>query len=248
MLTAVVLTKNEADNLPACLNSLNFADEVLVIDDYSSDNTPGIAKNLGARVVSHYLDNDYSQSRNFALSQTQSDWILFVDADERVSPTLAQEISSVVKNHYRNGYYLRRRDFLWGRRLRFGDTGNCRILRLARHQAGRWEGRVHETWQIQGSISTLSSPLFHYPHPDLYDFLRHINYYSTLRSAELMSRGDKTGWAKIIFLPLLKFKYLYFIKLGFLDGTAGVIHALTMSFYTFLTQGKLYLRYRGITS
>ena len=242
MLTAVVLTKNESVNLPDCLNSLRFADEILVIDDYSSDTTAEIAKNLGAKVIFHHLDNDYSQSRNFALSQSQSDWVLFVDADERVSPDLAREITAAIKTNHRKGYFIRRIDFLWGRQLKFGDTGNCRLLRLGRKSAGHWQALVHETWNIQGSVDSLSHPLFHYPHPQFYDFLRHINYYSTLRCDELMSRGVKTSILKIVILPILKFNYLYFIKLGILDGTEGLIHALTMSFYTFLTQGKLYLR------
>jgi glycosyltransferase involved in cell wall biosynthesis len=241
VLSAVVLTKNEEKNLPDCLNSLKFADEIIVIDDYSSDSTAEIAKSLGAKVVFHHLANDYAQSRNFALSQTSSDWILFVDADERVSPELAREITVVVKKAHCSGYYLPRYDFLWNKQLHFGDPGHFQILRLGQRRSGVWRGRVHETWDIQGSVRHLSHPLFHFPHPDLYDFLQHLDFYSTLRSGELMSRGEHTSLLRIVLLPILKFNYLYFIKLGIFDGTPGLIHALSMSFYTFLTQGKLYL-------
>ena len=130
---------------------------------------------------------------------------------------------------------------MWGKHLEYGDVGHVSLLRLGR--GGQWHGRVHETWQVAGPVGHLKSPLYHYPHPDYVEFLHHINNYSTLRAGELKTRNCKTSLLEIIFFPLGKFLSLYLIKLGFLDGTMGFIHAMTMSFYTFLVRAKLYLSY-----
>ena len=134
---------------------------------------------------------------------------------------------------------------MWGKKLTHGDVWGVRLLRLARRGAGDWHGAVHEHWQIEGNVGVLRHSLNHYPHPTLVEFLQEINRYSTLRARELHTAGQRATLLQIIFYPLLKFKYLYFLKLGLLDGTAGFVHAMTMAFYSFLVRGKLWLLWRS---
>ena len=247
MLTAVVLTRNEEKNLDACLNSLKFCDRILVIDDNSTDSTLKIVKRHKAEFITHSLNGDFSMQRNFALSVANPGWVLFIDSDEKVTEGLAGEIKNAVTRNDCTGFYLHRKDIIWGKQLQFGDTGNIKLLRLAKRSAGSWIGKVHETWSVEGHTDTLKHPLLHYPHPSIDSFLSHLNNYSTLRAEELKNNGVKSSLIQIILYPLGKFIYLYVIKLGILDGTAGFVHAMLMSFYSFLVKGKIYLLHKGIS-
>lgn len=248
MLTGVVLTRNEEANLAKCLDALKFCDEILLVDDNSTDKTLEIAKKYKARVVQHALNGDFSAQRNWAISQIKSGlpagrqgWILFIDADEVVSPELASEITGTLfKGPSFLGYFLPREDILWGKHMHYGNTRTS-LLRLARRGAGEWQGKVHETWQNTGRTAALRHPLLHYPHPTITDFLQHINTYSTLRAGELRAAGIKTNLLEIFFYPVGKFLYLGIWKLGFADGVRGFISAMMMAFYSFLVRGKLYL-------
>lgn len=246
MLTGVILAKNEQENIKKCIESLRFCDQVIVVDDESTDATVNSAKKVKAKVVTRALNGDYSAQRNWAIEQVKSGWILFVDADEEVSTKLATEITSQIQKIEYKGFMIPRVDFIWGRELHHGDVGNVKILRLARKGAGKWQGRVHETWNIEGRVGVLKNPLLHRPHPTMAAFLKHINRYSTIRARELYKGEIKTNIGQISLYPFAKFLYLYFWKLGFLDSTAGFVHAMTMAFYTFLTRGKLWLLYKGI--
>lgn len=247
MLTAVVLTKNEEKNLSDCLESLKFCDHILVIDDNSTDSTSKIAKRFKVEFINHPLEGDFSAQRNFALSLTRPGWVLFVDADERVSAELATEIQQSVTRNDCTGFFISRRDVLWNKSLKFGDAGKIKLMRLAKRSAGNWIGRVHETWSVEGYTDTLKNSLQHYPHPTIDAFLGHLNQYSSLRAEELKGFGVRPSLFKAVFFPIGKFIYLYIFKLGMLDGTAGFIHAMLMAFYTFLVRGKLYLLYKGIS-
>lgn len=246
MLTGIVLTHNEQDNLGACLQALAFCDEVIVVDDNSTDDTVKIAKKLGAKIYNHALNNDFSAQHNWILEQIKSTWVLFVDADEIVTPALATEIKTAIEKIEYKGYLIKRTDFMWGRRMKYGDVWGNKVLRLARRGAGIWQGQVHETWQIDGRVGTLSNFLEHRPHANLVEFLQHLNYYSTLKADEFFAKGRKTSTFEIVLAPIVRFNSLYILKLGFLDGTAGFIHAMCMAFYAFLVAGKLFLRYKGI--
>ncbi len=249
MLTAIILTYNESECLVNCLKSLKFCDSILVVDGGSSDDTLAIAKKYKAKIVAHPLANDFSAQRNFALSQVKSGWVLFVDADEIVSPALSEEILYSIK-HFKTakGFLIPRRDIMWGKPLFHGDSGNTRLLRLANLNSGTWTGKVHESWQVSGQVLSLSSPLIHTPHQTVSDFLSHLNYYSTLKADEFFSRGRSSNVFEIIFAPIARFLQLYIIKLGFLDGTAGFVHAMLMAMYAYLVASKLYLLKKGIPS
>ncbi len=246
MLTGVVLAKNESKNIGPCLESLKFCDSVLVVDDLSSDTTPKIAQGAGAKVIKHALGDDFGEQRNWGISQVDSGWILFVDADEIVTPELQQEIlTGITKIEYK-GFYIKRLDYMWGKPLRFGDAGGTKIIRLGRKGAGEWTGKVHETWQIEGRVGVLKFPIVHKPHATLVEFLRHINYYSTIKAQYFFKQKRFSNLFQIVLGPIWRFVKAYILKLGFLDGTIGFIHAMAVAFYTFLVAGKVYLLGKGI--
>jgi glycosyltransferase involved in cell wall biosynthesis len=245
MISVVVLTKNEEKNLQECLESIKWCDEILVIDDNSTDKTTEIAKKFGAKVFTHSLDNNFAQQHNFALRWVQGQWVLFVDADERVTPALRAEISNLqLPNSNYDGFYLKRQDFFGGRALKHGETAKVRLLRLGRKGKGEWKREVHEVWEIKGKVGELKNPLLHYPHQSLSDFIEHINFHSTLHAQALKKEGVKPSLFRIIFYPKAKFLQNYIFRLGFLDGTAGIIVALMMSFHSFLANAKLYFLWK----
>lgn len=247
MISATILTKNEEKNIEECLNTLKWVDEVIVVDDGSADKTREIAKANGAKVFEHPLNSDFAAQRNFGLEKARGDWVFFIDADERVSPTLRAEIQSIT-NHQppvtTNGFYLKREDKIWGRVLRHGETANVKLLRLAKKGTGEWRKPVHEVWEIRGEIGILASPLLHLPHQTVSEFLEEINFYSTLRAKELYDQNQRTNLPEILLYPTAKFLKNYFLLLGFLDGMPGLAVALLMSFHSFLVRSKLYLLWK----
>ena len=244
MISVVVLTKNEEKNIKDCLKTLKWCDEIVVIDDYSEDRTTKIATKLGAEVYQHHLNDNFASQRNFALKKAKNKWILFVDADERVTPKLAAEIRGVIKEGKFVGFYLRRQDSIWEKQLNHGETANVHLLRLGQKGAEEWQRRVHETWEIKGRVGELKNPLLHYPHPTMTEFLNQINFHSTLHAKALYEAGVKPSFFRIIANPLGKFFQNYLGRLGFLDGMPGIFVALMMSFHSFLARAKLYMLYK----
>lgn len=243
MISAVVLTKNEEKNIKDCLGSLKWCDEVLIIDDYSEDKTTEIAESFGAKVYKKKLENDFAGQRNFGLEKAKGDWVLFVDADERITPALREEVIKLLsyKVTKYSGFYLKRRDFMWGRELKYGETGNVKLLRLAGKDVGLWKRRIHEVWEVKGNIGTFHSPLLHYPHQTLREFLAEIDWMSTLHAQENKKEGKKANIFKILIYPKLKFIDNWILKLGFLDGVQGLLVAFLMSFHSYLAWSKLWL-------
>ncbi len=238
-ITAVVLTKNEAKNISACLSSLSFCDEIIIVDDFSDDNTVALAEKFDARVFRRKLDNDFAAQRNFGLGKAGKDWVFFIDADERVSPELKAEILRLDEEKYQ-GFFFSRQDVLWGKTLKHGETAKVRLLRLARRNDGKWERRVHEEWQVKGKTMLLKNPLMHYPHQTLDEFIDDINRFSSLHAEANYLEAKRSTLAKIILWPLGKFVYNYIILLGLLDGTRGFVIAMLMSLHSFLAWGKLW--------
>lgn len=247
MISVVVLTKNEEQNIKRCLESIKWCDEVIIVDDKSSDNTLEIAKKYKAKIYTNSLDNNFAAQRNFGLSKARNEWVLFVDSDEVVSDALAYEISSAIglkdqNSRNLNGFYIRRSDFIWGKQLKYGETGDIKLLRLGKKGAGVWEGMAHERWRIDGSLGKLSNPLLHFPHKTLEEFLKEINFYTDIKAEELKSENTKVFFWSILLYPLVKFIFNYIIKRGFLDGVEGLIFAIIMSFHSFLVRSKLWLK------
>lgn len=244
MISAIILTKNEEKNIEECISGLKWCNEIIIIDDKSTDNTVKIAKELGAEVFEHQLNNDFSQQRNFGLEKARGDWIFFVDADERVSQELSDEIKNKINgNGKENGFYFKRIDNFLGKWLKHGEIGDIRILRLGRKKSGKWVRRVDEVWEVEGEKNTFDNPLLHYSHTSLDEFITSINERSSLNARMFYEESLKPNlleWLK----PLFKFFNNYILKLGFLDGIQGFVFAVFMSLHSFLVRGKLYLLWK----
>lgn len=246
-ISAVVLTKNEEKNIERCLKSLDFCDEIIIIDDYSTDKTVEIVHKVHKvyKVFQRKLNNDFAAQRNFGLSKTNNEWVLFVDADEEISKELKKEIVSLFHGSVVNvnAFYLKRRDYFWNQELKYGEVKQIKqigLIRLILKDSGKWMGSVHEVFHTANNVGQLNGFLNHYPHQTLKEFINDINNYSSIRSKELFNRGAKTNVFEIMFLPFFKFIYNYFFNLGFLDGPAGFTYAFMMSFHSFLVRAKLY--------
>lgn len=243
-ISAVVLTKNEENNINRCLKSLDFCDEIIVIDDYSTDKTIEIVQKV-YKVFQRKLNNDFAEQRNFGLSKTTNEWVLFIDADEVISEELKKEIIGLVPTESGDisAYFLKRRDYFWNKELRFGEVKKVRnlgLVRLVKKNSGKWMGNVHEVFHTAKNTSRLNNFINHYPHPTLKEFIIDINRYSDIRAEELYNQDTKTNVLQIILFPFLKFIYNYFLNLGLLDGPAGFTYAFMMSFHSFLVRAKLY--------
>lgn len=243
MITAIVLTKNEEKNIVGCIDSIKWCDEIIVVDDNSTDNTLELLKKTKAKIFTRDLDDNFSMQRNFALEKSMGDWVLFVDADERISDSLRYEIESTISGSLSpfDAFSIKRRDVLWGRKLKYGETGNIKFVRFARRGSGNWSGVVHEDWKIKGKVGVLKNPIMHYPHQSISEFLKEINFYTDLRSKQLFDSGVRTYFWSVIAYPKAKFLLNYFLKRGFLDGVPGLVFAVIMSFHSFLVRGKLWL-------
>ncbi|MBI2613669.1 MAG: glycosyltransferase family 2 protein [Candidatus Levybacteria bacterium] len=247
MISVVILTKNEERNIKKCLESVKWCDEIIIVDDNSSDRTPEIAKRYKISLFSNPLNGDFSSARNLGLSKAKNEWVLFVDSDEVVSDALAYEISNAIglkDQNLRNfnGFYIRRSDFIWGKQLKYGETGYIKLLRLGRKGFGQWQGKAHERWEIERPVGKLVNPLFHFPHDTLEEFLREINFYTDIRAGELKDNNKRIFFWDILFYPLGKFVVNYIFKRGFMDGIQGLVFAISMSFHSFLVRGKLWLQ------
>lgn len=241
-LSVVILARNEERIIRRCIHSVKeIAQEVIVINDESDDATVKVARAEGARIVNHAL-TDFAAQRNFAETQTKSDWILHLDADESLSPELIVEIRNLDAECY-DAFYLRRRDFFWGDELKYGETARARsagFIRLYKRGSGMWEGSVHERFITNAQTRQLAEFIDHHPHQALAQFMADVNRYSTLRALELKKAGIRANLAGLTVRPIGKFIYTYFFKLGFLDGAAGFVYAFMMSFHSFLVRAKLY--------
>ncbi len=245
MLTGIVIAKNEAETIVRALISLSFCDELLLIDNDSSDETAELARKSGARVVNDKKEGDFSFLRNHAAELSKGDWLLYLDADEEISADLRATIRHELENPKADAYYLRRRDHFMGQVLEHGEVATVYelgIIRLMKRGTGVWTGTIHEEWTTRSQISGLDGFIEHYPHPSIREFLRHVNNYSQIRALELFSTNKRTNMFEIVAYPVGKFIYTYFIKGGIKDGPAGFIYSIMMSFHSFLVRSTLFLR------
>ena len=243
MISAVVLTKNEEKNIERCINSLLWCDKIVIIDDYSEDETINIIKNEKVKIFQRKLNGDFAGQRNFGLEKTKGEWVLFVDADEEVSRELREEIIEILKQVQddMSGFYINREDYFLGRWLKYGETGDIKFLRLARKVGGVWKEKIHEVWEVTGKIGELKNPIQHFPHETVSEFLKEVNIYTDLVAQYWNEEGKKIGYREIVLYPIGKFIHNYIIRLGFLDGGEGFIMAAMMSFHSFLARGKYWL-------
>ena len=263
--SVLVPTLDEELNLPECLESLAWADEIFVVDSFSHDRTLEIARDHDAHVVQHAFES-YSRQKNWALDTLpfRNEWVLIVDADERVPPELRVEIESVVSNGAKDGYYLNRRFIFLDRWIRHAGWYPSWNLRLFRHRLGRYDNReVHEHVVLNGAVGYLRNDLLHLDRRGLDAFIARHNRYSTLEAAARLKalRDDPDRarlpvslltspvhrkrflrerlWPRVPAKPLALFVYMYVLRRGFLDGGAGLALCVFHAFQEFMVGLKL---------
>lgn len=243
MLTAAILTHNDEHRLESCIKFLNFCDEIVIVDDQSTDNTVKIAKKLNAKVDVHPLENDFAAQRNRLLEKARGEWILFIDSDEEVTTELANEIIATLKEPKYDVYFIKREDFFQNHKMLHGEVQTAAkkgFIRLVKKGSGTWKGSVHEEFKTNKETGDLIHPLKHYPHQSISEFIADINFYSTLRAKQLLKEKHIPTITELLFLPTGKFFYTYILKQGFKDKTPGLIYSFMMSFHSFLVRAKLY--------
>jgi glycosyltransferase involved in cell wall biosynthesis len=238
-LSVVLITHNAAAQLADCLASVAFADEVLVVDSGSSDGTAEIAARYGARVVQKEWMG-FGRQKQFAVEQAAHDWVLCLDADERVSPELAASLVRALQAPASPVYRMARRNRFLGRWLRHGEGYPDWSVRLFDRREARWsDDSVHEKVLFAVTPGTLQGDLLHESAEDIGRYLEKQNRYTTLAAEELHRRGKRAGMAELVFSPLVRFIKFYVLRLGFLDGLPGLAHISVGCMNSFMKYAKL---------
>ncbi|MBI3610832.1 MAG: glycosyltransferase family 2 protein [Nitrospirae bacterium] len=241
-LTAIVPVFNEERNLDDCLRGLTWADEIMVVDSSSTDRTLEIAKRYTDRILIHEHKNPAAQ-RAWAVSQAAHDWVLVVDADERLTDSLQQEIRQLLKTGPAlDGYRIRRVSYVWGRRIRYCGWQRDYVLRLFNRRRGQYkESEVHEEVVIATRrAGSLQHPLIHYTYRDLKHYFEKFQRYTDWGALQLYKQGKRARWDHLLLHPLFRFFRMYVLQLGFLDGIHGLVLCLLSSFYVFTKYAKLW--------
>ena len=230
-LTAIVTTFDEAANIGECLEALDFADEVLVVDSFSTDGTSELARQQGARVLQHEYLSPAAQ-KNWAIPQAANEWVMMVDADERVTPELAEEIGRTIGAAGHDGYEIKRRSFFLGHEIRHSGWQNDWVLRLFRKGCGHYaEREIHEQLAIDGPVGRLRGRLIHYSYRTMDDYWRKLRRYAEWNAAEARKRGACPSPLFMMLHPPLRFWRSYLLQGGFLDGVPGLAVSLLTAVY-----------------
>lgn len=238
-LTAVIITCNEERRIKACLESVAFADEIVVVDSGSTDETLEIALQYGARIVrQEWLG--FGRQKQFAVSCAAHDWVLCVDADERVSDELRAGIAAAMDNPLYGAYRFPRRNRFMGRWLKHGEGYPDWSLRLFHRAHARWsEDAIHEKVLVDTTLDTLRGDLLHESEESVAAYLEKQNRYTSLQAETLYKEGRRAHVGQLLVSPLLRFVKFYAVRRGFLDGVPGLVHILIGCFNSFAKYAKL---------
>jgi (heptosyl)LPS beta-1,4-glucosyltransferase len=239
--TATIITFNEAANVRAALESLSWADEIIVVDSESTDDTVAIARNFTSKVIVRPWPG-YSAQKNFAAEQASHDWIFSLDADERVTPALAAEVKQVLARPASSaGYRVPRVTFHLGRWMRSTDWYPDYQLRLYDRRRGRWSGKyVHESVKVDGGVEDLTGELQHYAYRDLAHHFQTMDRYTTLAARQMFEEGRRAGFFDLLLHPPAAFVRNYVLRGGFKDGVPGLIVSAMNARYVGLKFAKLW--------
>ncbi len=240
-LTAVIITFNEARSIKRCVASLQgVADEIVVVDSFSTDATPSICKGLGVQF--HQREwKGYSKQKNYGNGLASNDWILSIDADEALSEELKRSILDEKEHGKEHNFSFNRLTNYCGRWIRHSGWYPDTKVRMFNRTKDDWQGEVHERLTVEpASVRKLKGDLLHYSYHSVSDHVKRTDIYSSLGAKELFENGKQAGLIKLLFNPWLKFNKMYFLKLGMLDGMEGLAIALITAYGTFLKYIKLY--------
>lgn len=242
MISVIVITKNEAQNIDDCLASVNWADEIIVVDSGSTDGTVDICKKYTDKIFVTDWPG-FGPQKNRALEKATQPWVLSLDADERVTDQLREEIVNAIASGSANtGYDVPRKSTYCGRFMARSGWYPDYVLRLFRRDCGRFsDDAVHEKVIVEGSTGRLTTPLLHYSFDNLEQVLHKVDHYSSLAARQLFERGRQATLATAIFKGMWSFIRSYFLKLGFLDGREGLMLAISNAEGTYYKYAKLML-------
>jgi glycosyltransferase involved in cell wall biosynthesis len=241
-ISAVITTFNEETNVADCIESLLWCDEVVVVDSFSTDRTPEIVRSYsGVRFLQRPYKGSASQ-KNWAMDQTQFEWILIFDADERCTPELQTEITSLLASgSWADAYTIKRRVYFMDRVIRFSGWQHDRVVRLVRRGAGRYPNkRVHADMQTRGPAPVLKNPMLHFMIQSFQQYLPRIVTYGYWGAAQGWKTGRRSGVTEVFWRPVWRFLRMYVLQFGFLDGMAGLVFCMLQAFGTYLKWGVLW--------
>lgn len=245
-----IICFNEEHNIRRCLESSKWANEIIVVDSMSQDKTVELVREYTNKVYQRKWSG-YVEGKNFALSKAACEWVLSLDADEEIPEELRDEIQEEIKKkHAKEGYTVPRLSFYQGRWIRHSGFYPDRQLRLFKRHKGSWVGkRVHERVQVNGEVGRLTNNLLHYPYRGtIAGQVQTIDAFSTLLAQDLHDQGKRYGPPLLLLRPPLKFIEVYLLRLGFLDGVAGFIIALSSAYAVFVRYVKLRELEKGLGS
>ncbi|MEO6967960.1 MAG: glycosyltransferase family 2 protein [Rhodanobacteraceae bacterium] len=233
-LSACIITLNEADRIAECLASLSFCDEIVVVDSGSTDGTRELANARGAQVIEHAFEG-YRAQKDFAVCSVHNDWVLCLDADERVTPTLRASIEAARDAGFADaaGYRFARATEYFGAFLRHGNAYPDRVLRLFDRRLGGWRGtrEIHEHASVDGAVRTLAGDLEHRAYRSLDDQFARLRRYATMMAADMHARGRQVHGYNLFVNPCWRFLRGYVLRAGFLDGWRGLLYACVEADY-----------------
>lgn len=241
-LSAIIIAKNEAHNLPECLATLNWVHEIIVVaDEASEDATAELAREYTDKVFTRKWEG-YARAKIFALAQASSEWVLAIDADERVTPELREEICALLSAQPQcEGYEIPRLANFLGKWMMHGGWYPGHVLRLFRRKSGGFDNvAVHEAVQVQGKIGRLRHHLLHYTDPDIRHYFEKYNRYTSLAAEEMHRQGKRFHLWDLLFRPFWFFFRMYVLRTGFMDGLAGLMLASFSAAYVFTKYAKLW--------
>ena len=238
--SVVIITFNEEKNVRAALESAKWADEVVVVDSFSTDSTPAICREYTESVYREKW-RGFSRQKDYAVRQAKNDWVFVLDADERFTPELIEEVKALARGEpEKAGYYCPRRNHFGGREIRYGGWYPDYSIRFFDRRKGRFGDRaVHEAVELDGEAGRLKNPMLHFTYSGVSDYLARMDKYSTLAAGELLKKGRKAKASDLLFRPPFTFFKMFVMKQGFRDGFHGLMLAALYAFYTFTKYAKL---------
>ena len=241
-ITAIIPTLNEETYIEEAIKSVSFADEIIVIDSYSSDKTLVLAEKHNVKIIKRKFD-DFSSQKNFAIEQAQHDWIYILDADERVTPEVEKEILDTVNAPGKYvGFYVRRAFYFSGKKINYGGFQRDKVIRLFLKEFCKYNGNpVHETIIGNGELGFFKHKIDHYSFRNYDHYIAKLNHYAALRAKQLQTQGKTVNLYHILIKPPVRFFVHFIVRLGFLDGFAGFLIAKTQSYAVLTRYIKLWL-------
>ncbi|MDO5686151.1 MAG: glycosyltransferase family 2 protein [Neisseria sp.] len=240
-LSVLIIARNEEKNMAACLSSVAFADEIIVIDDMSEDDTAKIAEEHGARVMQRAMNGDFGAQQQFAIEQASGDWLLFLDCDERITPELAAEIQEKVKANVQAAYRIRRLNHFREKRVYYGALRPDYVCRLMPRAGVSAEGVVHQQFYHPYREEKLRHGMLHYTYSSWDQYYPKLDNYARLSAQKYLEAGKSVSfWRDVVLRPLWAFFKTYVIHMGFLDGKIGWVLSVNYYHYTLSKYVRFY--------